>query len=262
MENLVAGPADLNRSGRHLRETRAPVKPTVTLAETIAPNGATLVLIEHDGDYYLQADGVQLQSSFAHNPASELARLACGPLRSARQPHILFAGLGLGYTLAAARETLLQKRGHFQVAEPIAELPSWHRKFLAELHPGQVDDPRLNVQTQGLTAAFRKVPEGFNAILLDAEGNLPLEGVTDRKCHPYPSFLNRAHSALKEGGLLAISCAADHKSFERKLRQVGFDVSYEIVASSHKGKQKRRSTIWLARKGSYQPRPSLGDANS
>ena len=102
----------------------------------------------------------------------------------------------------------------------------------------------------------------FDAILLDAEGNLPLEGVTDRKCHPYPSFLNRAHSALKEGGLLAISCAADHKSFERKLRQVGFDVSYEIVASSHKGKQQRRSTIWLARKGSYQPRPSLGDANS
>jgi spermidine synthase len=232
------------------------VKPTITLAETTAPNGANLALIEHDGDYYLQADGVQFQSSFAHNAAVELSRMGCAPLRSARQPHLLFAGLGLGFTLAAAREALPQKRAVFQVAETIEAMPSWHRKFLGGLHPGQVDDPRLGVHTQSLQAAFRKQSEGFHAILLDAEGSLPIEGVTDTKGVPHSSFLHRAHSALKEGALLAIVCLADHKSFERKLRQVGFDVTSEIVPTSHKGKQKQRSTIWLARKGSYQPRES------
>lgn len=238
------------------------MKPTVTLAETTAPNGAPLSLIEHDGCYYLQSAEDQLQSSFAHNAASELARLACEPLRSARQPHVLFSGLGLGYSLATAREVLLQKRAIFEVAEPIGDLPSWHRNYLSDLHPGQIDDPRLQVHIRSLPSAFRKSKDGIQAIIMDAEGSLPQEGVTDRKGVPHPSFLHRAHSALNEGGLLAISCQADHRSFERKLRQAGFEVTKEIVPTSHKGKQKQRSTIWLARKGSYQPRRSESGATT
>ena len=94
--------------------------------------------------------------------------------------------------------------------------------------------------------------------MIDAEGGLPQEGVTNREGVPHSSFLHRAHSALKGGGLLAISCRTELRSFERKLRQAGFDVAHELVPTSHKGKQKQRSIIWLARKGSYQPRSSQG----
>ncbi|NIP95079.1 MAG: spermidine synthase [Akkermansiaceae bacterium] len=230
------------------------MKPAVTLAETTLPGGTTLSLIEHDGEFYLQSDGIQLQSTFAHGAVEELARLACAPFQSARQPRLLFAGLGLGYTLAAARAALPQKRAAFVVAEPLPDLPAWHRSFLGNLHPGQLDDPRLDIRSQTLAAVLKKAPQGFQVILLDTESSPRLEGVTDRNGLLRSSFLNRAHSALKEGGLLAVRCSLDPASIERRLRQAGFDVAHESVPASHKGKQKRRSTIWLARKGTYQPR--------
>ncbi len=228
------------------------VKPTRILAETSARTHLSLTLVEHDGDFYLQSAGVQLQSSFAHNGAAELGRLAAQPFRGARQPRFLLAGLGLGYTLAALREKLPQKKAVFQVAEPIPDLPDWHRQHLAALHPGQLDDPRLILRREGLPDALSKAGEGLQAMLIDAEGSLPQAGVTDRKGVPHSSFLHRAHSSLKEGGLLAISSGADPGPFERKLRQAGFDVARELVPTSQKGKQKQHSTIWLARKGAYQ----------
>ena len=231
------------------------MKPAVTLAETSSSQGTQLALIEHDGEFYLQSDGIQLQSSFAHNAAMELGRLACQPLRSARQPTVLVSGLGLGYVLRSVREALPQKRAHFLVAEPEQDLIEWHRQHLQELHPGQAEDARVEIRAQTLSAVLRKGYE-FQALILDLEGGLPLEGACNREGVPHSSFLHRAHSSLKEGGLLALMCMADHRSFERKLRQAGFDVTREIVPTSHKGKQKQRSTIWLARKGSYQPRQS------
>ena len=236
------------------------VKPTRTLAETSTPDGVPLALVEHDGEFYLQAAGTPLQSTFAHNGAAELGRLAAQPFRGARQPRLLLAGLGLGYTLAALREALPQKRAVFQVAEPIPDLPGWHRQHLTTIHPGQLDDPRLIVHREGLPGALRKAEEGFQIMIIDAEGSLPQAGVTDRRGVPHSSFLHRAHSSLKEGGLLAISCQANLHSFERKLQQAGFDVAHELVPTSQKGKQKQCSTIWLARKGAYQKRRSSSGA--
>jgi len=230
------------------------VKPALTLAETTTPDGVPLSLVEHDGEYSLHSDGVQLESSFAHNGATELGQLAAQPFRGARQPRLLLSGLGLGYTLAALRGALLQKKAVFQVAEPISCLPTWHRQHLAALHQGQLDDPRLVIRGEGLADALHKAREEFQAMLLDADACLPQAGVTTREGVPHSSFLHRAHSSLKEGGLLAICCRADPRSFERRLRQAGFDVSHELVPASHKGKQKQRSTIWLARKGAYEER--------
>lgn len=228
------------------------MKPTVTLAETKTPEGGTLALIEHDAHFFLQSDGLPLESSFRHHAAAELGRLAASPLRSARQPRLLFGGLGLGYPLAAAREALPQKRAFFLVAEPLPDLASWHRKYLESLHPGQLDDPRVTLQSQSLAAALKKPGDGFHAIVLDAEASIPLAGITSRKTLPHSSFLNRAHSALREGGLLALRCSVDKSTVERRLQQAGFEVAHEFVPLSHKGKQKQSSTIWLARKGSYQ----------
>ena len=234
------------------------MKPAHTLAESHTSGGQTLALVGHDGQFYLLRDGVQLQSSFAHNAATELGRLAAQPFRSARQPRILLAGLGLGFTLAALREALPQKKAFFQVAEPLAELPGWHRQHLDDLHPGQLSDPRLVLSRQTLSGALRQAGEEFQAIVIDAESGLPVEGATKPDGVPRSSFLQQAHSALKGGGLFAISCGAEPRSFERKLRRAGFDVAQELVPISAKGKQKKRATIWLARKGAYQPRSSRG----
>ena len=69
------------------------MKPIVQLAETTTPDGALLALCEHDGTYFLKADGTQLTTSFAHAAEEHLARLACAPFRPASQPGILIGGL-------------------------------------------------------------------------------------------------------------------------------------------------------------------------
>jgi spermidine synthase len=238
------------------------VKPTITLAESTASDGTHLALIEHDSHFYLHLDGMQLQSTYSHGAADQLAALGCAPFRPVRQPRILVAGLGLGFCLNTARQSLPQKRAVFLVAEPLADLPSWHRSFLADLHPGQLEDPRLVISDRTLLDALIVDTEGFQAILLDAAALPPMPAVTDRKGLPVSSFLHRAHSSLKEGGLLAVSNTGDASTIERRLRQAGFDVAQESVPASHKGKQKRRSTIWLARKGAYQKRsPGKRDAH-
>jgi hypothetical protein len=66
--------------------------------------------------------------------------------------------------------------------------------------------------------------------------------------------LHQAHSTLKEGGLLAVASSLDAETLERRFRQAGFDVASESVPTSSKGKHTRRSSIWLARKGSFQKR--------
>ena len=86
----------------HHEDSPAPVKPTAQLAEATTPEGAHLALYEHDGQYFLKADGAQLMTSFAHGSEDQLARLACAPFRPVSQPQILIGGLGLGYTLATA----------------------------------------------------------------------------------------------------------------------------------------------------------------
>jgi spermidine synthase len=148
------------------------------------------------------------------------------------------------------------------VAEPISDLPGWHREYLGSLHEGQLDDSRLIVRKETLNEALRKDKEGWQALVIDADCALPEAGVTSREGVPHSSFLHRAHSSLKEGGLLAITCSSEHHTFERKMQKAGFDVVHEVVPTSQKGKQKQRSTIWLARKGAYdQALPYRGPQN-
>ena len=52
------------------------VKPTTNLAESISPDGATLLLQEHDGEYFLKIGGVPLMSTTAAASEQEMATLA------------------------------------------------------------------------------------------------------------------------------------------------------------------------------------------
>lgn len=221
------------------------MKPRITLAETALPDGSILALQEHDGRMSLLIHGQQICGPSTRASEEELARLACAPFRPARQPKILFVGLGLGHALAAAAAELKQKRASLIVAEPTAEILDWHRKHLPD--SPALTDPRVVLESNCEPAAISRHQGTLHAILLHLDaspggpGNLPW--VEDRR------WLSAAYEALQQGGLLSIGGTRISRPLTRKLQRAGFEVAEFTVPSSPDAKRPRLLPIWLARKG-------------
>jgi hypothetical protein len=64
-----------------------------------------LELYAKDGIYMIRANGLELMNGFAHGSETAFGKLVA-ELSPKASPSILIAGLGLGYTLAAASEAL------------------------------------------------------------------------------------------------------------------------------------------------------------
>ena len=122
------------------------MKPTIKLAETTTPEGEPLELHQHDKDFFISSRGQRLMTSFSHGSEEDLARLGCQPFRSARQPNILIGGLGMGFTLAAAVESLTNQKASFVVAELTTAVIDWNKTHMDSLHPGLFDDPRVIIK--------------------------------------------------------------------------------------------------------------------
>lgn len=221
------------------------MKPRITLATTVLPDGSTLALQEHDGRQALVIHGQQICGPATRAAEEELARLACAPFRPARQPKLWIAGLGLGHMLAAALMQLPQKRATFTVAEPSADLTDWHRRLLAD--SPLAGDPRVVLESECGPAAFAGRGGVLHAILLHLDaspggpGNRPW--VDDR------SWLSAAYEALQAGGLLAIAGSRRVANLTRRLQRAGFEVAELTVAAVPEAKKTRLLPIWLARKG-------------
>ncbi len=224
------------------------MKPYVQLAECKTPEGEPLELIEHDGTYMICSRGEQLMTSFSHGSEEALAELACSPFRPVNQPHILIGGLGMGYTLSAAVKTLPGKRVKFIVAELTPEIEIWNRTHLAHLHPGLLEDERINIEIKPVQKIIRRAQSEFHAILLDVDnGPSAFHGKNNDSLYSL-SGLREIHQSLKDGGILAVWSARSDKAFTKLLRKAGYDVSENTVAAAHKGSKRRTHTIWLARK--------------
>lgn len=228
------------------------MKPTTLIAESTTPEGDHLALYSHDGHYFLKANGAQLRTSFSHGSEEELARLACAPIRAARQPHVLIGGLGMGFTLAAACAALPQKGATFTVAETIPEVVQWNQQHLNSLHPGLWEDPRVRVHP-GLAQELIARGSGlYQAILLDMDQDSDASTGAQNEILATNGGLGQIAAALKEGGFLAVWSASPNKSFEKRLRLAGYEVQRIEVPAVSRGKQRRQHIIWLATKGHYQ----------
>lgn len=220
------------------------MKPRHTLAEAPLPDGSTLLLQEHDDRMSLLIHGQQICGPATRAAEEELARLACAPFRPARQPKLWFAGLGLGHALAAAAAELKQKRATFIVAEPMAELPRWHRQYLPESPVNH--ESRVVFENACDTATLARHAGTLHAVLihLDAAPASP-------ENRPWPHdnrWLAAAYDALQPGGLLAIAATRPDSKLSRRLQRSGFQVAEHSVPLSPNAKKSRLAPIWLARK--------------
>ncbi len=221
------------------------MKPRITLAETPLPDGSTLALQEHDGRKALLIHGQQICGPATRAAEEELASLACAPFRPARQPKLFFVGLGLGHALAAAAAELKQKRATFVVAEPLTDLPTWHRQFLPE--SPLVTDPRVQLENDCGPSALHRQSGMLHAILLHLDASPT--GPRNRPWVDEARWLSAAFEALQAGGLLAIAGSRYVPNLTKRLQRSGFEVAEFTVPAVPGAKKTRLLPIWLARKG-------------
>ena len=203
------------------------MKPNLKLAETTTPDGARLVLYEHDGAYCIRLNGVDLVHSSATASELRLGELAAETLSEQPDSLVLLGGMGLGFTL----KSLLAKGGSrvkVQVAELIPQVIDWNRNLLAHLNGALLDDPLVEVLLRDVwTVIAGAEPAHYDALVLDID-NGPSAMIQKLNARLYSSKgLERMAAVLKPHGHALFWSARPDPAFAKRLARAGFQV--EVV---------------------------------
>jgi spermidine synthase len=198
------------------------MKPNRKLAETTTPDGAHLVLYEHDGAYCIRLNGQDLMHSSVTASELRLGELAAETVSSRLSTLTLLGGLGLGFTL----KSLLEETGpgaKVQVAELFPEIIEWNRKLLPQLNGTLLDDTRVEVLAQDVWAVIvEAAPARYDAVVLDID-NGPTALVQKQNNRLYsPKGLQQIAKVLKPAGRALFWSAREDPAFARRLSQAGF----------------------------------------
>lgn len=223
---------------------RGPLKPILTIAATLTPEGRRLALCRHDRDFSITIDRQELMSSRASESERALARLGCARLAEHRNPSVLIGGLGMGFTL---RETLdrLQPRARVVVAEWLPDVVRWNRDFLGGLNNHPLRDPRVELRIGDVIPMIRETRCAFDAILLDIDNGPAALTAAGNDWLYGRSGIRACTQALHARGCLAVWSATPDPAFERRLRQEGLHVARYGVPAYKGGKPNARH-IWIA----------------
>jgi spermidine synthase len=234
------------------------MKPNLKLAETTTPDGARLVLYEHDGAYCIRLNGQDLMHSSVTASELRLGELAAETLSGQPESLALLGGMGLGFTL----KSLLAKGGpgtKVQVAELIPQIIDWNRNLLAHLNGTLLDDPRVEVLLRDVwTVIAGAEPARYDALVLDID-NGPTAMVQKLNARLYSSKgLERIAAVLKPHGRALFWSARPDPAFAKRLARAGFEV--RVVAAPLYAAAKRCAvSIYVAEKQTPAA-PSLSPA--
>jgi spermidine synthase len=189
-------------------------------------------------------------TSSARRSEEALGRLACEELPRRRAPRVLIGGLGMGYTLRAALETL-PERAVVVVAELHPVVEAWCRGPLARLTDGAVFDPRVSVERADVADVIDPGPERpWDGILLDL-----FQGPGTRPDDPHfgKAALERMRAALSEGGVLGVWTEQHDPSFVKRARNAGFEIDRH-----RPGRGGLRHVVYIGRAGGIRAAGTRG----
>jgi len=209
----------------------------------IPGGGKSLALMQRGSEFTIVVDEKELMNSTRGSSEEALASLACARLVDRPDARVLIGGLGMGFTLRAALETL-GPDARIVVAELVPEVAAWARGPLAEIFQGCLDDGRVELCETDVTRLVQSAPAHWDAILLDVD-NGP-EGLMRRSNDRlYDTWgLKRAQWALKPGGVLAVWSGTPDRKFKARIQRLGFRV--EEVRMPANGVSGPRHVIWIA----------------
>jgi spermidine synthase len=188
------------------------------LAHAEMPDGSELSLRHCDGVFEIRCDGWELMSNRAHRSEEALARLGCAGLPAAAR--VLIGGLGMGFSLRAALDTL-PGSARVIVAELVPDIIEWNRGPLATLAGRPLDDARVEIRCCDV-ADLLAGDDGFDAILLDLD-NGPATPIY--RCAPRlyrRDGLALVRHSLNPDGTLAVWSADRSEAFEDAMSACGF----------------------------------------
>ncbi|MEP6763350.1 MAG: spermidine synthase [Gemmatimonadaceae bacterium] len=188
------------------------MKPLERLGETRTPNGTSITLFRHDGDYLIKADGVELMSTRRHLSEDRLAQVACAPLNNKPNARVLIGGLGLGFTLRAALHEL-RDDAQVVVAEFLADVISWNANPDYNLSAQAMRDARVTIVHDDVVNVLHNNPDGFDAIMLDTD-NGPDGMLMSENARLYAMRgIAATTAALRVGGIIAYWSVGDDAKF-------------------------------------------------
>lgn len=195
------------------------MKPTTNLATSATPDGKTLLLQEHDGEYFLKVGGVPLMSTTACSSEQTMSELACENLGENPTPRVLIGGLGFGFTLRRVLE-LVPEKAIVEVAELLPIVVQWNREFLQPVNGLLLDDPRTVIDQRDVFEIIRKSGEGkshYDTILLDVD-NSPDPLVQEGNARLYArNGLAMTAKSLRPGGRVVFWSAHPDKAFAKSM---------------------------------------------
>jgi spermidine synthase len=194
------------------------MKSTQIIASTVARDGSTLVLQEHDGEYVMRIDGSALMSTTASTSEQTMAELGCAGLESAA-PRVLIGGLGFGFTLRRVLE-LVPADARVIVSELFPVIVEWNRIHLGSVNGELLDDARVAVKIVDVYYLLKgSSGRGFDTILLDVD-NSPDPLVQEGNARLYSKRgLRMIQEALTEHGKVVFWSSSKDKRFEESLRK-------------------------------------------
>ncbi len=242
------------RSGRYISPhddlSDSPVKPVRRLDEAVAPDGTVLALLEHDGDYVIRVNGVDLMSTRRHHSEDQLAQLACASLGARPGAQVLIGGLGLGFTLKAALRAL-PSDAVVVVAELVAEVIAWNRNPDYPFACDALRDARVELVPGDVAQVMRDRRGAFDAIMLDVDnGADPLTTAGNAALYR-DAGIRTARAALRPGGQLAYWSADTDRAFATALRRARLTVEATLVGA--RATSRPQHVIYVGRPHGVKP---------
>ena len=230
------------------------MNPWTELGVAQIPNdGGVLKLLRREQEFSIRLSGIrgELMNSRAYNSEQQLAVLGCNPIKSNNQAKVIVGGMGMGFTLAAALETM-PANATVIVADLIPEVIEWNRGPLGECAGRPLDDSRTQVHVGDVGELLVERNQAYDAVLLDVD-NGP-EGLTHSDNNWLYSIdgINEIFNSLRPEGMLAVWSASPDSLFAIRLKKAGFQVELRTVRE-RPGKGSRH-TIFLAKKPSRHTR--------